>query len=151
MTSRRSILIAALFGMGAIVLSLSDRAPSVWKQVSSGLEEVWHRVEVAFAIDLDRQTIPWTADEIGHLVLWGGGMVLLGLALRHRYRADRIAATLFVSSLLLEVLQALVTARRSLSLLDAAANGLGIMVGLTLVVAIELIWPLPSPAHPADG
>ncbi len=43
--------------------------------------------------------------------------------------------------MLLEVLQAFVTASRSLTLSDAAANGLGIMLGLTVVVVADLVMP----------
>ncbi len=146
MTSRRMLAIGAAFAGLAIVVSLSDRAPDVGRRIADMVQDVWHRVETALAIDIDREAIPWSADEIAHLLLWGGGMVLLGVALRNRYRPDRIAVGLFAASITLEILQVLVTAHRSLSLADGAANAVGIMLGLTVVVGIELVWPIRSPA-----
>ncbi len=136
-------MIGGVFGAVAIVLSLSDRAPAFLKRLRSPLSALWRRFEVAFGIDLDvdQSSIPWRSDEIVHLALWGGGMVLVGLALRHRRQADRIAVGLFASSVVLEVLQAFVTVTRSLSLSDAAANGLGIMLGLSVVVVADLLLP----------
>lgn len=148
--TRRTVGWIGGFALVAVVLSLSDRAPGIARGGGAVLEEIWHRIEVAFAIDVDRGAIPWSFDEIGHLVLWGGGMLVLGLALRGRRRSDRLAVALFGASLLLEVLQALITARRSLSLGDAAANGLGIMLGLCVVVVAEMVWPVRSPA-PGTG
>ncbi|MDH3705291.1 MAG: hypothetical protein OES57_04455 [Acidimicrobiia bacterium] len=148
MTSRRTAAVAITFVAIAIVLSLSDRAPGLLRQLTDAGVAVWRRIEIAFAIDVDRDAIPWTSDEIAHLMLWGGGMLILGLVLRTRVRPDRLAVALFASSLALEVLQALVTARRSLSLADSAANALGIMVGLSLVVAAGLLWPVRSPTQP---
>lgn len=136
-------MIGGVFAVGAAVLSLSDRAPVIFRSMRSPARAVWRRIEVGFGFDsgVTRDSIPWASDEIGHLVLWGGGMVLVGLAFRHRQQADRLAVGLFAASVALEVLQALVTASRSLSLTDAAANGLGIMLGLTVVVAADLVLP----------
>ena len=143
MRSWRPWLIGGTFAVVAVVLSLSDLVPVVLRGVLDAAIVLWRRFEVAFGIDLDvnQDSIPWSSDEIAHLALWGGGMILLGLVLRHRKRADRVAVGLFGASVLLEVLQAFVTASRRLSLSDAAANGLGIMLGLTVVVVADFVMP----------
>jgi len=148
MTSRRTIALGMGFAVIATVLSLSDRAPGMVDRIGSALVDGWRRVEIALAIDVEREAIPWTDDVLGHLVLWGGGMVVLGLALRHRHRAGRLAVALFGASLALEVLQALVTASRSLSLADISANAFGIIAGLTVVTAVDLLSSTRSPAQP---
>ena len=143
MRSWRPWLIGGTFAVVAVVLSLSDVVPVVLRGVLDAAIVFWRRFELAFGIDLDidQNAIPWSSDEIAHLVLWGGGMILVGLTLRHRQRSDRVAVGLFGASVLLEVLQAFVTASRSLTLSDAAANGLGIMLGLTVVVVADLVMP----------
>ncbi len=131
---------AAAFAVVALGLSLSDRAPLLFKQFRHVAVGAWRSGERVLAVDiLNRSDIPWAADELGHMALWGMGMVVLGLLFRHRVPVDVLAAGLFVSSIGVEVLQRVATAGRAMEFTDIGANGIGILLGLVVVVATTAI------------
>lgn len=123
----------------AMGVSLSDRLPSLWQATLWRGVLVGVSVERWLSIDLvDRSQFGMSPDEFGHLMLWGAGMVGIGVLTRQRFQPHFVAAVLFGVSLALEVGQALVTSSRSMSLGDAVANAAGIMAGLTALVLLEL-------------
>ncbi len=131
----RSNVTIACFVVLALSLSLSNRIPGVWRSAVNGFFAFGRTFERVFAVDfIDRGDIPWRPDEIGHLVFWGAGMIVVGLVGRRRWQADNVAVALFASSLAIEVLQGALSAQRTMSLSDAIANSTGIMLGLTVVV-----------------
>jgi len=75
----------AVFVGGATVLLLADRSASVVGSVRAHVVRVGQAIEQTYHVDLfDRSDIPGTADQLGHALLWGTGMVLFGWLLRSR-------------------------------------------------------------------
>lgn len=132
-----AMITTGVFLLFAAVLSLSSGVTPIWK-ATLGVTADWGRaIESLVPIDLiDRQDIPFQADEIGHLLLWGGGMLALGLR-RRSLTPDVIAVSLFATSVGFELLQATLTSTRSMQVKDIAANGFGIVLGLCAVVLID--------------
>ena len=136
---------ATAFAVVALVLSLSDRAPRLFKQFRQLAVAAWRAGEDLFAVDLlNRSDIPWAADELGHIALWGMGMVILGLGFRRRVPADVLAAGLFIAGIGVEVLQRVATSGRKMEITDIGANGIGILLGLVVVVAVGAVTPLAT-------
>ena len=133
-----NLAILAFMGF-ALVLSMSDRMPALWRSVVLGGTRLGISLERRLSIDLiDRSDLGLGMDEFGHVVLWSFGMLAIGLLTRSRLQASYVAVALFVTSVALEVGQNLLTTSRSISAGDAIANASGIMAGLTLLVAAEL-------------
>jgi hypothetical protein len=134
------------FACAALILSMSDDMPKLlraglWRAIAIGTA-----TEHRLSIDLfDRTDLGLAPDEFGHLILWGAGMLGIGLATRNRFQASFVAVTLFGASLSLEVGQSLLTTNRATSIGDALANATGIMAGLTALVVLEVAIRAFSP------
>ncbi|NNE72591.1 MAG: hypothetical protein HKN26_02920 [Acidimicrobiales bacterium] len=133
-----------VFFLLASVLSLSSQVGPIWKASIRQIADIGRAIESLLPFNvIDRQDIPFQPDEIGHLLLWGGGMVVLGL-LRRSVKTDVIAVGLFGASVGFEFLQATITTSRSLQITDIAANGFGIVLGLCIVVFVDAIGRRPK-------
>jgi len=136
----KTVLLIAAFVATAMTLSLSDRMPAVWAGVIGLFIRLGRIVERGFAIDLlDRKDVPWQADEIGHVLLWGTGMVVIGFWARRAFRADAVAVALFLASVGIEILQGFASQQRTTSFSDIVANSTGIMIGLCVVVMATFV------------
>ena len=117
------------------VLSLADRAPD---RVETGLRagrDIGRRGERTFGFDLvDRSDIPLAWDTAGHIVLWFVAAVLATTAFGRRVPTWVIAAVLFIGSAAVEIAQGWLSFSREPSLSDLAANGAGVVAGVTIVV-----------------
>jgi len=152
----RSRLAAALgvLAMAAVVLvvlylSLSTRGFSAVGDAADGARIVVRGVEETLDTDLvSRSDVPWERDEVAHLVGWGSVMVLAGLLFRTRRSLGDLAVGVFAGSIVVELMQKLLTNTRRLEAEDISANSLGIMVGLMFLVALERLWPPRSHTLP---
>ncbi len=141
-----SNLAIAAFAGAAFVISLSGAMPGLWRAALALAARIGTSIEYRLSIDpFDRTDLGLASDELGHLILWGFGMLSIGLITRNRFPASFVAVSLFAASLALEVGQSLLTTNRSMSLGDAHANAVGIMVGLSAVVVIEVAIRAFSP------
>jgi len=124
----------------ATVLLLSDRAGRWGEPSKRFILDVGEAFESTFGVDwIDRNSVPGTFDQIGHALLWGGGMLVLGLALRRWMSPIIIAFFLLGSSILFELLQSAVTEARTLSPSDAVANAVGIVIAAVVVLVVGLL------------
>ncbi len=145
----KSNLTIASFVAVAIVLSMSGRMPSLWAAAVARFLRLGMFIERRFAVDfIDRGDLGFQADEVGHVILWGAGMVVIGLATRKRFRADVVAVCLFAASLGLEIAQGVFTPTRTMAVGDLIANATGIMAGLSVVVITDLMLTLVSNTGP---
>lgn len=141
----RGRLIGALGVIGtALVIitvlwfSLSARGLMVVEEAADGARTVVRDVEARLDTDIvNRSDVPWAADEVAHLLGWGGLMVLVGLLFRSRRSLSDLAVGVFAASVAIEFLQKFLTTSRSLEAEDISANALGVMVGLMMLVAME--------------
>ena len=128
----------ALVIIAVLWLSLSARGFMVVGDAADGARTVVRDVEDRFDTNIvSRSDVPWAADEVAHLLGWGGLMVLVGLVFRSRRSMSDLAVGVFAASVGIEFLQKFLTASRSLEAEDISANALGVMVGLMVLVAIE--------------
>ncbi|MEE9414468.1 MAG: hypothetical protein V3V01_04225 [Acidimicrobiales bacterium] len=121
------------FALMVTVLSLSDSAPGALRTIRTALAPYAHQIAAVF--DLDRPTVPFEQDQIGHAAIWGFGMFGIGLGLRRRIWLPIIATAMIAISAVFELLQGEVTASRSVSLSDGYGNIAGIAAA-TLLVAV---------------
>ena len=152
----RSRLAATLgvLAMAAVVLvvlyfSLSTRGFTAVGDAADGARIVVRGVEETLDTDLvSRSDVPWERDEVAHLVGWGSVMVAAGLLFRNRRSLGDLAVGVFAGSIVIELMQKLLTNTRRLEAEDISANSLGIMVGLMFLVALERLWPPRSRSLP---
>jgi hypothetical protein len=133
----------ALVIIAVLWLSLSARGFMVVGDAADGARTVVRDVEDRFDTNIvSRSDVPWAADEVAHLLGWGGLMVLVGLVFRSRRSMSDLAVGVFAASVGIEFLQKFLTTSRSLEAEDISANALGVMVGLMVLVAIEKLTEL---------
>ncbi len=124
--------------IGVLWLSLSTRGFMVVGDAADGARVVVRDVEDRLDTNIvSRSDVPWAADEVAHLLGWGGLMVLVGLLFRSRRSISDLAVGVFAASVGIEFLQKVLTTSRSLEAEDISANALGVMVGLMMLVGIE--------------
>ena len=123
-----------------MVLSLSDRAPSLVPHIIDLVIAIGQRVEAGAQVDLfDVSQVPGETDQIGHAVLWGSGMLGLGYLLRRSIPVTATACFLLAASIAVEFLQVTWTATRQLQVTDALANGVGIALATVAVLAVGAV------------
>lgn len=137
-TLRSNLIIVAFVG-AALVLSMFNRMSGLWVSFAGWGVKLGSAMETRLSIDfVDRNDLGFRVDEVGHLILWATGMIIIGLIARHRFRADIIAVSLFAASLTLELAQAAFASGRAAEIGDIIANATGIMFGLSVVVLADL-------------
>lgn len=128
----------ALVVIAVLWFSLSERGHGVVFDAADGARIVVRDVEDRLDTNIaDRSDVPWAADEVAHLLGWGGLMLVTGLLFRSRRSISDLAVGVFAASIGIEFLQKFMTTSRSLEAEDISANALGVMVGLMMLVAIE--------------
>ena len=144
--ARTVVFTAALLGVGLV--SLADRAPDATRGLLRLGLLVGQRIERVAGIDwFDRTDVPLAWDTAGHIGLWATLGFLGYLAARPEGRPFTIAFLLFVLSASVELGQAFFSSTRESEMLDLAANGLGITVG---VIAAVLVSGLDQLRHSVD-
>lgn len=137
--TRRMLSLTAVVGFFgvAVVLLLSDRAPSVFPILSSAVRTVGRRLEAITGIDvIDREQIPFDTDLLGHASLWFCGMVVVGFALRKKIPTLAVMLVMIAIGIGFEFAQLYWTQSRHLSVDDAIANAVGIVAGTFVVVVV---------------
>lgn len=140
-------VLALGFVAAALALSLSDRVGLGVGAVSRRGHALLYELERAVAVDvLDRSDVPFETDALGHAVLWGLVMVMVGRAFGRRAPLALASAGVFGLSLAVEVGQDLWSVNRTAQLDDAIANLAGIAVAATMLMVsrrgIGLLGPL---------
>ena len=142
--STRIVAVAAFFVL-ATVLLLADRATALVAVAYGEVIDAGRRIEQGIGFNIiDRSDIPATFDQIGHVVLWCCGMLVVGVALRHQSPLWVLA--LFVSgvSLLFEYAQPALSSTRAFEYADAVGNIVGVAIGTVLLGAASLVSRVAS-------
>ena len=128
------------FTSAAVVLLWSDRAPALFDHTVNVVTETGRFVERLYGVDIaDRSDVPGTADQIGHTVLWGSGMLLIGWIFHRRVPVLFTAIFVFGISLIFEAGQPLLSSSRSLDPSDAVANSVGIVAASMVLYMMLLV------------
>lgn len=129
------------FGAAAVVLLLADRVAPIFSDAVNVVIRTGRLVEQESGVNvIDRDDIPGEADQIGHAIFWGTGMLLVGFVLRRRVPLLLTALVMAVLSLNFELAQPLLSTTRAVELSDAVANVLGI-AGATVVLG-PILWAM---------
>ena len=119
------------------VLSLADRAPDAAERVVDFGQRAGSFGERVVGIDLiDRGDVPLAFDTVGHLALWAGAGVLGFSAFGRRTSVSFIVVSLITLSAGVEIGQGLLTSTRRPELMDLAANGVGVVIGVGAAVVV---------------
>lgn len=136
----RAVAVASVvcFAVVAVVLSLSERAPGLYREVRHTVMSLGGRLQTRVGVELARRDdIPISAAFFGHVVLWFVGAVVVGWATRRRVDRVVLGLVLVGAGAMLELLQALVTETRQLDVADVVANTVGVVSGLLVVTALD--------------
>ena len=145
--SRRTVvaLVAVPFSLMTAILLLADRAPGMTIGRVPALWNLGSRIQSRLGIDLiDRTDIPFELDTIGHLGLWFVAGALARALTPLSVRSRVLMALMLLISTLMEVGQGFLTSGRNVSFSDAAANIVGVTLG---VVAIMILLGVRSLWH----
>lgn len=137
------VVVMALTVIAVLWLSLSARGFSAVGDAADGARIVVRGVEGRLDTNIiDRSDVPWSADEVAHVLGWGSLTVLIGLVFRTRRGLGDLAVGVFAASIGIEFLQRFLTTSRSMEAEDVSANALGVMLGLMVLVALERLVPV---------
>ena len=135
---RLATIVFAVLGGIVAVLSFADGAPGVIHRLLRSTARVVSGVQDLVGVQLvDLRDLPFEWDVVGHFVLWAAVAVVGWWALRHRVTAVSLGFGCFAASYLVEIGQSVLTVSRRPDLRDLAANALGIVAGLVVVVGAE--------------
>jgi hypothetical protein len=120
-------------------IMLSDRAPGVLERIFGDVaQRISERIDASERLPSTDQ-LP-ESDFIVHLGLWAGAAVLVGWAL-WTWRGLIVGAlALLAASLVVEAAQGVYSDTRAVEAHDAAANALGIGLGVTVAALSYLVW-----------
>ncbi|MGI8808459.1 MAG: hypothetical protein ACR2KK_11565 [Acidimicrobiales bacterium] len=144
-------IVALLLSLGALganaVILLSDRAPGLFRRLSARIDAGVSQVAGATGVDVPgrRVRVPRSDFDV-HVLIWGVAALLIGLAMWSWASLALASATLFASSVALELAQRRYSRSRTAQLDDILANGLGVVLGACVVAAFALTWKVGSAA-----
>ncbi len=129
--------VVAVASIAAIMLS--DRAPSALERIFGDVaQRISDRIDASERLPSTDQ-LP-ESDFIVHFGLWAGAAVLVGWAL-WTWRGLIVGAlALLATSLVVEAAQGVYSDTRAVEAHDAAANALGVGLGVTVVALSYLVW-----------
>lgn len=133
------LLAVVAFGVNLAIL-LSDRAPGLFRRLSLKVDAGVTRAANAAGAQSDVR-VPQSDVDI-HIALWAMATLLVGLAMWSWASLFLSAGAVLCASLVVEGSQAFLTATRTVQASDAAANVVGVVVGLVAVVAVAGAWRL---------
>lgn len=132
-------------GVGALLftaaLLLSDRAPGVVESVfGERVRQLWERIDTSERVDLPPTSELPSTDFLVHVAIWAVVAGLVGLAV-WTWRGLAVSAVLLgAASVGVELAQGRFATTRAVEGSDAAANLLGIGLGVTAAAACLLVW-----------
>lgn len=125
------------------MLSFADRAPGLSKVGLGWVRQIGQRIEMRSGYDfIDRSDVPFAYDTIGHMTLWFIAGLLCWWLFGRRSTPTFIAISLFAVSAGVEVAQGFLASTRTPDVVDLAANGVGIALGVFVGVTITMMAEL---------
>jgi hypothetical protein len=135
-----------LLSLGALaanaLILLSDRAPGLFRRLSLRID-----AGVRQATDATGVYVPLSGRVRGprsdfdvHVLIWGVAALLVGLAAWSWLSLLMASATLFATSVILEMAQGAYSRTRSVQFADIVGNAVGVAVGTGLVAVFAVLW-----------
>ena len=138
-------VVPLLLSLGALAINaailLSDRAPGLFRRLSARIDAGVSRAAGATGVDVPggRVRVPRSDFDV-HVLLWGVAALLVGLAMWSWFSLAVGNATLFGSSVMVELAQRSHSNSRTVQFDDVVANSVGIVAGTCVVAGFALAW-----------
>ena len=132
----------AAFGVNAVIL-LSDRAPGLFRRLSSRIDAGMQRAAGAAGVDVPGASarVP-QSDFYVHVAIWAVAALLVGLAMWSWASLVLASVAVLVTSAGLELAQQAYSRSRTVQFDDLVGNTLGVAIGTCAVAAFALAWRL---------
>ena len=139
---RLAALVLGPFGVAAAWLLWTTDSIRFGRRVMGLALDAGRRLERLTQLNLvDRDDLPLSYDQLGHIGLWMTATVLIGVASGLRSPA-RVVAAVAALSLATEIVQPLVAPRRLFELGDVIANFTGVLAGSTILLTLLVVSQL---------
>jgi hypothetical protein len=140
-------IVPLLLSLGALaanaVILLSDRAPGVFRKISSRIDAGVHRAAGAAGVDVPGGSVRVPQSDFDvHVVIWAVAALLVGLAMWSWASLVMASAAVLVASAGLELAQGAYSRSRTVQFEDLLGNTLGVAIGTCAVAAFSLLWRL---------
>lgn len=136
------LLSLVAFAVNAVIL-LSDRAPGLFRRLSSRIDAGVHRAAGAAGVDVPGGSVRVPQSDFDvHLAIWAVAALLVGLAMWSWASLVMGSAAVLVASVGLELAQQAYTRSRTVQFDDIIANTVGVVAGTCAVAAFSLVWRL---------
>ena len=123
------------------VILLSDRAPGLFRRISARIDAGVSRAAGATGVDVPGRDVRVPRSDFDmHVLIWAVAALLVGLAAWSWMSLFLASATVFASSVALELAQRTYSNSRTVQFQDIVANGVGVAAGACLVGAFALAW-----------
>jgi len=134
----------AAVAVNAVIL-LSDRAPGLFRRLSTRIDAGVSRAAGAAGVDVPdgRVRVPRSDFDV-HVLIWAVAALLVGLAAWSWLSLAIASTTVFLSSVGLELAQRTYSSSRAVQFVDVVANGVGVLAGTCVVVAFAVVWKAVS-------
>ncbi len=134
-----------LLSLGALaanaVILLSDRAPGLFRRLSARVDAGVSRAAGATGVDVPGGSVRVPQSDFDvHVLIWGAAALLIGLAMWSWASLLLGSATLFGSSVVLELAQRTYSSSRTVQFADIVANAVGVIAGTCVVAGFALAW-----------
>lgn len=142
-------IVPLLLSLGALaanaVILLSDRAPGLFRRLSARIDAGVSRAAGAAGVGLPDSSVGVPRSDFDvHVVIWAVAALLIGLASWSWASLLLGSATVFASSVALELAQRSYSRSRTVQSEDVVANAVGVVAGTCVVVAFTLVWKAVS-------
>jgi hypothetical protein len=136
------LLSLGAFAANAVIL-LSDRAPGLFRRLSSRIDVGVHRAAGAAGVDVSGTSVRVPQSDFNvHVALWAVAALLVGLAMWSWASLVMGSAAVLVTSAGLELAQKAYTQSRTVQFEDLLGNTMGVVIGTGAVAVFTLAWSL---------
>ena len=123
------------------VILLSDRAPGLFGRISARIDAGVSRAAGATGVDVPGRDLRVPRSDFDmHVLIWMVAALLVGLAAWSWISQFVASATVFASSVALELAQRTYSSSRTVQFQDVVANAVGVAAGTCLVAVFALAW-----------
>jgi len=134
------LLSLGAFAANAVIL-LSDRAPGLFRRLSTRVDAGVSRAAGAAGVDVGGRSVRVPQSDFDvHVLIWAVATILLGLAAWSWLSLLFASATVFSGSVALELAQRSYSNSRTASVHDVLGNAVGVLCGTVVVAGFTLAW-----------
>jgi hypothetical protein len=127
-------------GLNAVIL-LSDRAPGLFRRLSVRIDAGVKQAAGAAGVDVPGSSVGVPRSDFDvHVLIWAVAALLVGLAAWSWVSLFMASATVYASSVVLELAQDAYSRSRTVQFSDLVGNAVGVLIGTALVATFSVAW-----------